>query len=81
MKPRVIGRLARVDGVMLGFVLGVAFGLWNLVFTLWKPLLDPMFAIWVSQAIERLAAPDDSWTASGWEPRSHLSRLLSSLSQ
>lgn len=54
---QIIGRLARVDGVMLGLVLGAAFGLWNLVVTVWDPLLDdspfallmfygPMFAIW-----------------------------------
>ncbi|PYR95544.1 MAG: hypothetical protein DMF84_00375 [Acidobacteria bacterium] len=57
MRPHIIGRLARVDGVMLGLVLGAAFGLWNLVVTVWNPLLDdspltllmfygPMFAIW-----------------------------------
>lgn len=57
MRPHIIERLARIEGVRLGLVLGAAFGLWNLVVTMWDPLLDdtpfallmfygPMFAIW-----------------------------------
>jgi hypothetical protein len=57
MRTRSIGRLARIDGVQLGLILGAVFGLWNLAVTLWKPLLDdspltllmfygPMFAVW-----------------------------------
>jgi hypothetical protein len=40
MRPHIIERLARIEGVRLGLVLGAAFGLWNLVVTMWDPLLD-----------------------------------------